>query len=141
MSALDRLRRITELEQLLDRAGIVNDTFLAVAAEKDPTREPQVVLEEMFTKANNALLQPDADYKTRLDLMAADLGPEHFAPVRSSANFQDIFEKWCNDYGQRQYQKMLTALSEWTGGKATPEDVETLMKAAAAALQLQSLPD
>lgn len=139
MSALDKLRRMNQLEEVLEKAGKINSIFEAVAKEREPLKDPQATLEEMFSKEAKILMQPDIDYKTKLDLMAADLGPEHFAPIRSNPNFQEIFEKWSADYGQRQYQKMLTTLSEWTGGKATTEDVDNLMKAAAAALQMQSM--
>lgn len=137
LSALDKLRKVRELEEVIEKAGKINDVFLAVAKEKDPTRNPEAILEEVMTAEAKVLLQPDTDYKTKLDMMAADLG-EHFAPIRTNANFQEIFEKWCKDYGERQYKKMLSNLSAWTDGKVTAEDVDTLMKAAAASLQMQA---
>jgi len=137
MSALNKLKAMRQLEEVMEKAGKINDIFLEAAKAKDPSRDPQDVLDEVMARETKTLLLPDTDYKTKLDLMAADLG-EHFTPLRTSANFQEVFEKWCKDYSDRQYRKMLVNLSEWTNGKATAEDVDMLMRGAAAALQLQA---
>lgn len=129
------MQRRLDLHEMIEKGSAVNDKLEAIAKEKHPDREPQSVLQEMIERLSVGFLRTDMDYKTKLDAMAADLG-EHFAAIRTNPDFQNIFENWRKDYSKRQYDKMCSAVAEWSGNKVTAEEVSLLMKASTAALEI-----
>jgi hypothetical protein len=121
------MRRVEEeIQPLLEK----------IAKEKHPDQDADTTLKAVFNEGTRNLLQKDATYKDKLDHMAADMGQENFAAIRTNPDFQRIFNAWLQDYGQRQFEKMLNHVVEWSGGKVTFEQVEFLFVTVRAAERL-----